>query len=80
MGLPADPPAELLELGEASFAALKDYPEARAFWWPRFERIARWFADWEKERRPAIKEIAAEIRGENKNSARRRRLHLVGAR
>jgi ATP-dependent helicase/nuclease subunit B len=66
MGLPADPQAELLKLGEASFAALKDYPEARAFWWPRFERIARWFAGWEKERRPAIKEIAAEIRGEIK--------------
>ena len=23
-------------------------PEARAFWWPRFERIARWFAGWER--------------------------------
>jgi ATP-dependent helicase/nuclease subunit B len=65
-GLPADPQAELLKLGETCFAALKDYPEARAFWWPRFERIARWFAGWEKERRPAIKEIAAEIRGEIK--------------
>ena len=31
------------------FAALKDYPEARAFWWPRFMRIARWFARWEIE-------------------------------
>jgi len=65
-GLPADPEAELLKLGEVYFAALKDYPEARAFWWPRFQRIARWFAGWEKERRPAIREIAAEIRGETK--------------
>ena len=34
--------------GATHFAALDDYPEARAFWWPRFERIARWFADWEQ--------------------------------
>jgi ATP-dependent helicase/nuclease subunit B len=63
-GLPADPEAELLKLGETHFAELKDYPEARAFWWPRFQRIACWFAGWENERRPDIKEIAAEIRGE----------------
>ena len=28
-----------------------DFPEARAFWWPRFLRIAHWFADWELARR-----------------------------
>ena len=30
-------------------------PEAQAFWWPRFKRIARWFAGWERERRPAAR-------------------------
>ncbi len=41
-----------------------DYPEARAFWWPRFERIARWFADWDKDRRAGLTTLHAEIRGE----------------
>ena len=39
-------------------------PEARALWWPRFQRIAAWFADWETARRGDIAAIDAEIRGE----------------
>jgi ATP-dependent helicase/nuclease subunit B len=62
--LPDDPARELIELGRPHFAALNDFPEARAFWWPRFERIARWFARWEMARRSGISAIAAEIRGE----------------
>src|SRR5580700_3508079 len=61
--LPADPAAEIIALGRPHFATLEDFPEARAFWWPRFLRIARWFADWERARRPAIAQISAEIRG-----------------
>jgi len=63
---PADPMQELLALGEKHFAALADYPEARAFWWPRFLRIAHWFAQWDGERRAGIKALHAEIRGELK--------------
>ncbi len=62
--LPADPAHELIALGEPHFAALEDFPEARAFWWPRFLRVAHWFARWEAERRAGIAAIAAEIRGE----------------
>jgi ATP-dependent helicase/nuclease subunit B len=62
--LPDDPARELIELGRPHFAALSDYPEARAFWWPRFERIARWFARWETARRAGISAISAEIRAE----------------
>jgi ATP-dependent helicase/nuclease subunit B len=62
--LPADPAGELLRLGRKHFSAIEDYPEARAFWWPRFERIARWFANWEIERRASIAAINAEITGE----------------
>jgi ATP-dependent helicase/nuclease subunit B len=62
--LPDDPARALIELGRPHFAALNDYPEARAFWWPRFERIARWFARWEIARRDGISAIAAEIRAE----------------
>jgi ATP-dependent helicase/nuclease subunit B len=63
---PADPMQELLALGEKHFAALADYPEARAFWWPRFLRIARWFASWDKARRDGVTSLHAEIRGELK--------------
>jgi ATP-dependent helicase/nuclease subunit B len=61
--LPADPAAELIALGEPHFASLEDFPEARAFWWPRFQRVAHWFANWELARRGIIAEIVAEIRG-----------------
>ncbi len=64
--VPDDPAGELIKLGRKHFAALDDYPEARAFWWPRFERIARWFAGWEMERRQQIAALHAEIRGEIK--------------
>jgi len=64
--LPADPLGALIALGEKHFAPLHDYPEARAFWWPRFQRIARWFIAWEARRRANAKEMHAEVRGELK--------------
>ena len=63
---PADPLKELLALGEKHFAVLADYPEARAFWWPRYLRIAQWFAQWDKARRDGLTSLHAEIRGELK--------------
>ncbi len=63
---PADPLKELLALGEKHFAKLEDFPEARAFWWPRFVRIAQWFAAWDGGRRNSIEALHAEIRGELK--------------
>ncbi|EJW13655.1 ATP-dependent nuclease subunit B [Rhodovulum sp. PH10] len=61
--LPKDPFAELLAIGRETFAPLDDYPEARAFWWPRFVDIARWVADFERGRRESIATLRAEIRG-----------------
>jgi ATP-dependent helicase/nuclease subunit B len=61
--LPADPEGVLAGIAQKHFAALQDYPEARAFWWPRFVRIARWFAGWELERRPDIAALLAESYG-----------------
>jgi ATP-dependent helicase/nuclease subunit B len=61
---PVDPFKELIALGEQRFAPLADYPEARAFWWPRYLRIARWFAGWDSERRARLAALHAEIRGE----------------
>jgi ATP-dependent helicase/nuclease subunit B len=63
VALPDDVEGELLAIGRKHFAVLDDYPEARAFWWPRFQRIARWFAGWEAERRAKSAVIAAEIPG-----------------
>jgi ATP-dependent helicase/nuclease subunit B len=63
VNLPADPLQELRALGEKHFAPLKDYPEARAFWWPRFERIARWFVRWDSERRQHAAALFAETEG-----------------
>ena len=61
--LPADPAGVLIGLGRARFEPLADYPEARAFWWPRFLRIARWFAIWDAERRAPLARTDAEIGG-----------------
>jgi ATP-dependent helicase/nuclease subunit B len=62
--LPADPVRVLREIGQKHFAPLMERPEARALWWPRFQRIIRWFSDWEAARRGDITVIDAEIRGE----------------
>lgn len=61
--LPPDAAAVLREYGKKHFAALMERPEARALWWPRFLRIASWFADWEITRRADIKNIDAETNG-----------------
>jgi ATP-dependent helicase/nuclease subunit B len=62
--LPPQPALALRGIGEKFFAPLMERPEARALWWPRFQRIANWFADWETARRDGIEKIDAEIRGE----------------
>ena len=61
---PANPYAELIRIGEKHFAPLGDYPEALAFWWPRFKRIAAWFTRWDAARRGDVAATQAEIRGE----------------
>ena len=62
--LPDDPADALRKIGEKHFAPLMTRPEARALWWPRFLRIASWFAHWEVERRINVERIDAEVRGE----------------
>jgi ATP-dependent helicase/nuclease subunit B len=60
-----DQPAEMLhQIGTRYFAPLMERPEARALWWPRFQRIAGWFAEWERARRDNVETINAEIPGE----------------
>jgi ATP-dependent helicase/nuclease subunit B len=75
--LPDDPYGELLRFGERHFAPFRDYPEARAFWWPRYQRIARWFADFETRRRANMLAAHAEIRGELAIDAGKRVFRLI---
>jgi len=61
--LPVDAERQLLAFGADAFGAALDRPGVRAFWWPRFERIARWFVALERERRKSLAEIRSEIKG-----------------
>ena len=78
--LPDDAVGVLRRIGEKHFAPLMEKPEARALWWPRFQRIARWFAEWEAARRRDIAAIAAEIRGEIKIPLDNARIFTLSAR
>ncbi len=62
-GFPADPVDRLLVLGRAHFAPYWDDPSVRAIWWPRFVRIAQWFAVEDRSRRADLIDVHAEIKG-----------------
>ena len=58
--LPDDPVRALdRDRREALQAACPTFPKARAFWWPRFQRIAQWFARFDAERRAGLKSFAS---------------------
>ena len=78
--LPADPVAALREVGEKHFKPLMQRPEARALWWPRFQRIVKWFAEWEAARRGDIAAIDAETRGEISIQLDNERIFVLSAR
>ena len=61
--LPPDIVATLRSIGAKHFAPLMERPEAKALWWPRFQRIVGWFADWETARRDNLGKILAETEG-----------------
>jgi ATP-dependent helicase/nuclease subunit B len=61
--LPEDAEARLVALGREQFGAALERPGVRAFWWPRFLRIARWFVAHERARRPGLATISSERSG-----------------
>lgn len=61
--LPADAEAQLLALGRQSAQEQGVPPSMLGLWWPRFERIAKWFVAEERKRRPLIAEILTEVTG-----------------
>ena len=54
----------LLNHGRQAFESVIDRPAVWAFWWPRFERIARWFIETEAMRAATILGSHSELRGE----------------
>lgn len=55
--------SELLRCGQEAFGAMMELPGVRGFWWPRYERIARWFLGFERERRVRASEVLTEQQG-----------------
>jgi len=61
--LPPDSLDRLLAFGEEAFGAALVRPTVRAFWWPRFARIAGWFVKQEATRRGEIAKAYSEAEG-----------------
>ena len=62
--LPPGAVAEFESMGEKHLGDLLTAPAERAFWWPRFQRLARWFVATENERRRAgTRLLASETTG-----------------
>jgi len=62
--LPPDAVRQFELLGEKHLGELLTAPAKRAFWWPRFQRLARWFVAEENARRAAgTRLLASETNG-----------------
>lgn len=53
----------MLEAGRLAFASHRDDPEIMRFWWPRFERLAEWFAREDESLRIGVAASLTEARG-----------------
>ncbi len=61
--LPPNAEWKLLCIGEEAFGALLTRPGVWGFWWPRFERVARWFVAAEAGRRAGLTQSLSECKG-----------------
>ncbi|MGH7028978.1 MAG: PD-(D/E)XK nuclease family protein, partial [Stellaceae bacterium] len=61
--LPANADEVLLAIGRQSIGPVLSRPGARAFWWPRFERIVRWLIAEETTHRAGVVESLSERPG-----------------
>lgn len=61
--LPEKAAEELLKIGAETFGARMSSTTVQSFWWPRFERVAKWFVHFENERREMTKTLGTEVRG-----------------
>ena len=68
--LPEDAFEQLMAIGREKLDGMEERPGVRAFWWPRFERVARWFVEHERGRRAGIANTATELTGRLQFEAR----------
>ncbi|TDT88810.1 DNA helicase/exodeoxyribonuclease V subunit B [Azorhizobium sp. AG788] len=61
--LPPDAHAQLLAYGRRAFEKLEVFPAEHAIWWARFERVAAFVVEFERERRASLKRVVAETGG-----------------
>ena len=61
--LPDDGFAQLLNCGRTAFVERIDRPAVACLWWPRFEAMAQWVLEREKERRGSIAQVLSELEG-----------------
>ena len=54
----------LLKIGTEIFAPFANDPEITSFWWPRFQKMANWLVENEKEYRANVTRIHTELSGE----------------
>ena len=62
--LPDNALEELLALGREEFSALDDRPGLKAYWWLRFERIAGWLVEADRDLRNAGTSSHCELSGQ----------------
>lgn len=76
--LPGAAVRELEEIGERHLGELLTAPAERAFWWPRFQRLARWFVGEENRRRASgLRLLDGETAGSIKVGPRNRPLTIT---
>ena len=61
--LPADAEQQLTDIGQDVFQSVAGHPVVKAFWWPRFLRVAVWFIEVERQRRHILQSSSTEVRG-----------------
>ncbi len=61
--LQQDAERALLRIANEVLTQYTGHPRVAAFWLPRFERFARWFAQTESARRQGTERVAAEVEG-----------------
>lgn len=61
--LPDDIAGTLMGFAQLAMGDALIHPRVRAFWWPRFERFAQWFAQTEPTLRVAVRQCVAEVNG-----------------
>ena len=76
--LPEHALERLVEIGEDVFRNALERPGVAAFWWPRFQRLARWMIEYEREHRDDIVRSLPEVVGEIEIEGLDRPVRLTG--